>query len=206
MAGWFNPMAYRLHPLKNISPENLPRIAEIHLGDAGLLSKLGYPFVLRYFENAIKDERAFGFYAQDDKTGEIIGFSLASPEPSSLTSKLTKDKGWFIKNILIVIFTRPLAFLQMVISSITIRGQMYEPDTIECVYFTVDPKFRGRGLGRSLQKALMDEGRKRGYKKIYASVETWNIASLKATQANGFRIIKTFREGIYHRHRLESEL
>lgn len=199
-------MAHTLHSLKNISSELLPRIAEIQLSDAGLLSKLGYPFVLRYFENAIKDEWAFGFYTQDDESGEIMGFSLASPEPSSLTSKLTEDKGWFIRNILRVIFTRPLAFLQMVISSITIRGQMYEPNTIECVYFTVDEKFRGRGLGRSLQKALMDEGRKRGYKKIYASVETWNIASLKATQANGFKIIKTFREGIYYRHRLESEL
>ena len=199
-------MSYKLHFLNSIPAKLLPRIAEIHLSDAGLLSKLGYPFVLRYFENAVKDERAFGFYAQDDESGEITGFSLASPEPSSLTEKLTEDKGWFIRNILKVIFTRPLAFLQMVISSITIRGQMYEPNTIECVYFTVDEKFRGRGLGRALQKALMDEGRKRGYKKIYASVETWNIASLKATQANGFKIIKTFREGIYHRHRLESEL
>lgn len=199
-------MPHTLHSLKNIPANQLFRIAEIHLGDAGLLSKLGYPFVLRYFENAVKDENAFGFYAQDDETNEIMGFSLASPEPSALTAKLTEDKTWFVKNILKVIFTRPLAFLQMVISSVTIRGQMYEPNTIECVYFTVDPKFRRRGLGRALQKALMDEGRKRGYKKIYASVETWNIASLKATQANGFKIIRTFREGIYHRHRLESEL
>lgn len=199
-------MAHNLHSLNTISPKLLPRIAEIQLSDAGLLSKLGYPFVLRYFENAIKDERAFGFYAQDDESNEIMGFSLASPEPSILTSKLTEDKSWFIRNILKVIFTRPLAFLQMVISSITIRGQMYESNTIECVYFTVDEKFRGRGLGRALQKALMDEGRKRGYKKIYASVETWNVASLKATQANGFKIIKTFREGIFYRHRLESEL
>lgn len=199
-------MKYILRSLTTLPAEKLPRIAEIHLGDAGLLSKLGYPFVLRYFENAIKDERAFGFYAQDAETKEIMGFSLASPEPSALTSKLTEDKAWFIKNILKVIFTRPLAFLQMAISSITIRGQMYEPNTIECVYFTVDTKFRGRGLGRSLQKALMDEGHKKGYKKIYASVETWNIASLKATQANGFKIIRTYHEGIYHRHRLESEL
>jgi RimJ/RimL family protein N-acetyltransferase len=199
-------MAHILHPLKSIPAELLPQIAKIHMEDAGLLSKLGYPFVLRYFENAVKDERAFGFYVVDEDLEEIMGFSLASPEPSYLTAKLTEDKRWFIKNILNVIFTRPLAFLQMVISSITIRGQMYEPNTIECVYFTVDPRFRGLGLGRALQKALMDEGRNRGYKKIYASVETWNIASLKATQANGFKIIKTFREGIYYRHRLESEL
>lgn len=199
-------MQHSFHPLRSIPIDLLPRIAKIQLGDAGLLSRLGYPFVLRYFENAIKDEHAFGFFAQDDETGEIMGFSLASPEPSSLTSKLTEDRGWFIGNILKVLFTRPIVFFQMLISSVTIRGQMYEPNTIECVYFTVDPKYRGRGLGRSLQKSLMDEGRKRGYKKIYASVETWNIASLKATQANGLKIVKTFREGIFQRHRLESEL
>lgn len=198
-------MNYTLHPLKEINPRLLPRIAEIHMGDAGLLSKLGYPFVLRYFEISVKDERAFGFYAQENETGEIMGFSLASPEPSALTSELTRDRKWFIKEILKVIFARPLVFLQMVISSITIQGQM-ENEAIECVYFTVDPKFRGQRLGRALQKSLMDEGRKRGYKKIFASIETWNKASLAATQANGFTIVKTFREGIYHRHRLESKL
>lgn len=199
-------MSYNLLPLKTIPLDLLSRVAEIQLHDAGLLSKLGYPFVLKYFENAIKDEKAFGFYAQDDETKEIMGFSLASPEPATLTSKLTEDKVWFIKNILKVLFTKPLVFFQMLISSVTIQNQMDEPNTIECVYFTVDPNYRGKKLGRTLQKALMDEGRKRGYKKIFASVETQNIASLKATQANGFTIIKTFREGIYHRHRLESEL
>ena len=198
-------MNYTLNPLKDIDPALLQRIAEIHMGDAGLLSKLGYPFVLRYFEIAIKDERAFGFYAQEKKTNEIMGFSLASPEPSTLTTKLTDDKKWFLTNILKVLFTRPLVFLQMIISSITIQGQM-ENEAIECIYFTVDPKFRGQRLGRTLQKALMDEGRKRGYKKIFASIETWNTASLAATLANGFTIIKSFREGVYRRHRLESKL
>ncbi|MBI5823107.1 MAG: GNAT family N-acetyltransferase [Chloroflexi bacterium] len=198
-------MNYTLHPLKEIHPSLLPRIAEIHMGDAGLLSKLGYPFVLRYFEIAVKDKHAFGFYAQENETGKIMGFSLASPEPSALTSQLTTDRKWFIKQVLKVLFTRPLVFLQMIISSITIQGQM-EDEAIECVYFTVDPKFRGQRLGRTLQKALMDEGRKQGYKKIFASIETWNKASLAATQANGFTIVKTFREGIYHRHRLESRL
>jgi RimJ/RimL family protein N-acetyltransferase len=200
-------MNYTLHPLKEINPNLLPRIAEIQLGDAGLLSKLGYPFVLRYFEMAVKDERAFGFYAQENETGEIMGFSLASPEPSALTSNLTRDRSWFVKQILKVLFTRPLVFVQLVISSITIQGQMEDdPAAIECVYFTVDPKFRGQKLGRTLQKALMDEGHRLGYKKIFASIETWNEASLKATQANGFTITKTFREGKYHRHRLESKL
>lgn len=199
-------MNYALHKLTELNPALLPRLAEIHMGDRGLLSKLGYPFVLRYFEIAYKDPRVIGVYAQDDETGELMGYGIASPEPESLTSQLTNDKSWFIKEIIKLFFTRPFVFIQLVISSITIKGQMNEAGAIECVYFSVDPKFRGQKLGRTLQKALMDESRKAGYKKIFASIETWNKASLAATLSNGFTIARTFREGIYHRHRMESKL
>lgn len=200
-------MKYILHNLTELNPALLPRLAEIHMGDRGLLSKLGYPFVLRYFEIAYKDPRVIGVFAQDNETGEVIGYGIASPEPESLTSQLTNDKNWFIKEIIKLFFTRPLVFIQLIISSITIKGQMNnEADAIECVYFSVDPKFRGQKIGRTLQKALMDASRKAGYKKIFASIETGNKASLAATLSNGFTIAKTFREGSYHRHRMESKL
>lgn len=199
-------MNYTLHDLKKISPDWLPRLAEIHMGDRGLLSRLGYPFVLRYFEIAYKDPRVIGVVAQDNETSELMGYGIASPEPESLTSQLTNDKSWFIKEIVKLFFTRPHVFVQLVISSITIKSQMNEEGAIECMYFSVDPKYRGQKLGRALQKALMDESRKAGYKKMFASIETWNKASLAATRSNGFTIARTFREGIYHRHRMETKL
>lgn len=199
-------MTYTLYNLTELDPAFLPRLAEIHMGDRGLLSKLGYPFVLRYFEIAYKESNVIGVYAKDDESGEIIGYGIASPKPESLTSQLRNDKKWFIKEMIKLFFTRPFVFIQLVISSITIKTQMNEPNTIECVYFSVDPNYRGQKLGRTLQKALMDESRKAGYKKMFASIETWNKASLAATLSNGFTIAKTFREGIYHRHRMETEL
>jgi len=199
-------MNYSILHLKKLPIELLPRLAEIHMGDRGLLSKLGYPFVLRYFEIAYKDPRVIGVFVQDNDSGQVIGYGIASPKPESLTSKLTQDRSWFIKQIIKLFFTRPFVFVQLIISSITIKGQMNEADTIECVYFSVDPKFRGQKIGRTIQKTLMDESRKSGYKKMLASIETWNKASLSATLANGFTIAKTFREGQYHRHRMESKL
>ena len=199
-------MNYSILHLKKLPIELLPRLAEIHMGDRGLLPKLGYPFVLRYFEIAYKDPRVIGVFVQDNDSGQVIGYGIASPKPESLTSKLTQDRSWFIKQIIKLFFTRPFVFVQLIISSITIKGQMNEADTIECVYFSVDPKFRGQKIGRTIQKTLMDESRKSGYKKMLASIETWNKASLSATLANGFTIAKTFREGQYHRHRMESKL
>ena len=199
-------MNYTILNLKELPIEFLPRLAEIHMGDRGLLSKLGYPFVLRYFEIAYKDPRVIGVFVQDNDSGQVIGYGITSPAPESLTSKLTQDRSWFIKQIIKLFFTRPFVFVQLIISSITIKGQMNEAGAIECVYFSVDPDFRGQKIGRTIQKALMDESRKFGYKKMLASIETWNKASLSATLANGFTIAKTFREGQYHRYRMESKL
>lgn len=100
-------MNYTLHDLTELDPIHLHRLAEIHMGDRGLLSKLGFPFVLRYFEIAYKDPRVIGVYAQDDDTGELIGYGIASPEPELLTSQLTKDKSWFIKQIVKLLFYPP---------------------------------------------------------------------------------------------------
>jgi GNAT superfamily N-acetyltransferase len=200
-------MNYTLHNLSELNPGLLPRLAEIHMGDRGLLSRLGFTFVQRYFEIAYRDPRVIGVYAQNDATGDLMGYGIASPEPGSLTSQLTSDKNWFIKEVVKLFFTRPHVFIQLIISSITIKGQMNnESDAIECVYFSVDPKYQGQKLGRTLQKALMDRSREAGYQKMFASIETWNKASLAATQSNGFTIVRTFREGIYYRYRMETKL
>lgn len=38
-------MKYTIHNLRELDPKLLPMLAEIHMGDHGLLSELGYPFV-----------------------------------------------------------------------------------------------------------------------------------------------------------------
>ena len=200
-------MSYTIYPLKELKTDQLPEIATLHLGDHGLLTQLGYPFVLRYFEIVLKDNRVVGVIAKDDQNGKLIGYNIASPEPSSLTSQLTDDKVWFIKEIIKVIFIHPSAFIQLIVSSFTIKSQMEdEADAIESLYLTIDENYRGQKVGRTLQQGLFDEARKAGYKRIVGSIETWNEASIKMCQSNGFVIKKTFREGKFIRHRIEKIL
>jgi GNAT superfamily N-acetyltransferase len=200
-------MSYTIYALDKLKPEQLPEIATLHLGDHGLLTQLGYPFVLRYFEMALKDNRVIGVFAQDNETGRVIGYNLASAEPAALTGQLTNDKVWFTKEIIKVILTHPSAFIQLIVSSLTIKSQMEdESDSIESIYLTVDENYRGQKVGRTLQQGLFDEARKAGYKRIVGSIETWNEASIKMCQSNGFVIRKTFREGKFIRHRIEKIL
>ena len=163
--------------------------------------------MLRYFEIVLKDNRVVGVIAKDDQNGKLIGYNIASPEPSSLTSQLTDDKVWFIKEIIKVIFIHPSAFIQLIVSSFTIKSQMEdEADAIESLYLTIDENYRGQKVGRTLQQGLFEEARKAGYKRIVGSIETWNEASIKMCQSNGFVIKKTFREGKFIRHRIEKIL
>jgi len=200
-------MSYTIYPFKELKTEQLPEIAKLHLEDHGLLTQLGYSFVLRYFEIVLKDNRVVGVIAIDDQTKKLIGYNIASPEPASLTSQLTNDKIWFIKEIIKVIFTHPSAFIQLVISSLTIKSQMEdEADAVESLYLTIDENYRGQKVGRTLQQGLFEEARKAGYKRIVGSIETWNEASIRMCQSNGFVIKKTFREGKFIRHRIEKIL
>jgi ribosomal protein S18 acetylase RimI-like enzyme len=200
-------MSYTIHPLKNIHPSQLTQLATLHLEDHGLLSQLGHPFVLKYFEIVHKDKRTIGVYAQADQTGKLIGYNIAHPEPETLTSQLTNDRGWFIKEMLKVVVTRPSAFIQLLVSSKTIKTQMQnESDAIESLYLTIDNEYRGQKIGRTLQQALFEEVRKAGYPRIVGSIETWNEASIRMCQSNGFVITKTFREGKFTRHRIEKIL
>jgi ribosomal protein S18 acetylase RimI-like enzyme len=200
-------MKYTIHNLHELSPELLPKLAMIHMGDHGLLSELGYPFVEKYFEIVYQDKQVVAVYAQEDETGELIGYNIAAPEPAALTGKLTNDRKWFIKQIIKTSFNRPLAIFQLVVSSLTIRTQMKdEPDAIESLYLTVSPNYRGKGMGRIIQQGLFKAAREAGYKRIVGSIEISNQASINMCLANGFTITKTFREGKYTRHRIEKIL
>jgi GNAT superfamily N-acetyltransferase len=200
-------MSYTIYPFSQLRSDQLPEIATLHLGDHGLLTQLGYPFVLRYFEIALQDKRVVGVIAKDDQNGKLIGYNIASPEPSALTSQLTSDKIWFVKEIIKVVFTHPSAFIQLIVSSLTIKSQMEdETDAIESLYLTIDENYRGQKVGRTLQQGLFEEARKAGYKRIVGSIETWNEASIKMCQSNGFVIKRTFREGKFIRHRIEKIL
>jgi len=201
-------MKYTIHNLRELDPKLLPMLAEIHMGDHGLLSELGYPFVERYFQIVYASQGVVAVYAQDDETGELIGYNIAATEPAALTGQLTEDRMWFIKQILKTALTRPLAILQLVVSSLTIQNQQnqIEPDSIESLYLTISPNYRGKGMGKTIQQGLFAAVREAGYKRIVGSVEVTNEASLKMCLSNGFTITKTFREGKYTRHRIEKIL
>lgn len=168
-------MKYSLHSIREIDPALLVPLARLHESALhGLLSEMGFPFVLRYFQLAVNDPFVIGFYALSED-GMLIGYVSGTPNPDELNSRLTKPFTWFAVQCLRLLFTRPRVLWQAVVSSLTLSKQVSgEADAIEVVYMSVDPRARGHGLGRVLMQTFHDASREAGYKRVLGSQELNN--------------------------------
>jgi L-amino acid N-acyltransferase YncA len=61
--------------------------------------------------------------------------------------------------------------------------------------FYIDRDCRGKGVGQTILKALIDEAERLGYWKLLSRVFTFNHASLNACKKQGFREV-----GVYEKH------
>jgi ribosomal protein S18 acetylase RimI-like enzyme len=104
-------------------------------------------------------------------------------------------------------FTRPGILIQLVQSVLTASpANNLRPGQIELTYIGVAPEARGQGLGKTILAAFVESARAAGYTSVALSVETDNPAALALYTKFGFTITQTFREGHYHRHRMEYSL
>ena len=62
---------------------------------------------------------------------------------------------------------------------------------------------QGKGLGRTLLNKFIELSRLKGYHSVVLSVEEENQTAIALYEKSGFKIIKTFSEGRYQRHRME---
>jgi phosphinothricin acetyltransferase len=55
----------------------------------------------------------------------------------------------------------------------------------------IDPAFQGRGIGKVLLEALLDEARRIGVRLVFASIEATNMTSIALHERFGFRVVGT---------------
>ena len=101
--------------------------------------------------------------------------------------------------------TRPLVLKQL-ISSVLFSSAEMEKDAIELTYIGVVSGHQGKGLGQALVKEFIEQSRSKGYHSVVLSVEEENKTAITLYEKLGFKIIKTFSEGRFQRHRMELTL
>jgi GNAT superfamily N-acetyltransferase len=200
-------MDVRLIELARLSDADLKRLGVLHHSVMQtLLSELGLPMVLRYYQAAKADPKVIGLCAFSD-TGELLGWALGSPHPDKINASLRSPFGWFLLQMVRVALTRPLVLWQ-VISTVLFGSSPKELQlgAIELTYIGVSSTRRGRGVGKKLLNAFIKASRFHEYHVVVLSVETQNSQAISLYEQEGFRIVNTFAEGRYQRHRMELKL
>jgi ribosomal protein S18 acetylase RimI-like enzyme len=207
-----------LFHLSQLPASLLPALAALHKATMPtLLSDLGDNFVLRYYHLAQTDSSVIALCAletsQPSPQSPItnhqspIAYALGSPDPAALNAQLRQPLTWFAVQMLKLAFSRPGVLLQLAQSVLTAsEANSLKPGQIELTYIGVAPEARGQGLGKSILAAFVESARAAGYTSVALSVETDNPAALALYTKFGFTITQTFREGRYHRHRMEYQI
>lgn len=206
-----------LLPLSQLPASLLPALAALHQATMPtLLSDLGDNFVLRYYQIAQKAPTVIAICALDDhpeplSTSHVsrvtLGYALGSPDPAALNAQLRQPLTWIAAQMLKLAFSRPGVLLQLAQSVLTAsEANSLKPGQIELTYIGVAPEARGQGLGKTILAAFVKSARVAGYTSVALSVETDNPAAIALYTKFGFTITQTFREGRYHRYRMQFDL
>ena len=197
----------RLVEFSALTLEDLKRLAMLHHAVMhSLLSDLGSPLVLRYYQVAQTDPKVIGLCVVS-RSGDMLGWAMGSPQPDRINAGLRSPLTWFLFQMLRVMFTRPGVLWQLISSVLsTSNHSAVKNDAIELTYIGVSSDQRGTGLGKKLLNAFIEASRLSGYRSVVLSVEIENLPAITLYETTGFTIIKTFSEGRYQRHRMELTL
>lgn len=200
-------MDYELLGLSQLDEDSIKRLAMLHYSVMHtLLSDLGLTMVLRYYQVARDDPAVIGLCAVSPSS-EMLAWVLGSPHPDLINSRLRTPFTWFLFQMLRLTLTRPLILWQLMSSVFNLSNQLYmESGAIELTYIGVASNQRGKGLGGELLNAFIEASHSTGYRSIVLSVETDNQPAIALYEKTGFKIIQSFSEGRYKRHRMELAL
>jgi len=200
-------MDYHLIEFSQMTVDDIQRVAVLHHSVMHtLLSDLGLPTVLRYYQLAQADPKVLGLCAVST-SGDVLGWATGSPHPDKINARLRSPLPWFVLQMVRLMFTRPLVFWQLISSVLSTSNQAaIKNDAIELTYIGVSSDKRGTGVGRKLLNAFIESSRSKGYHSVILSVEKENSPAITLYEAAGFKIVKTFPEGRYQRHRMELTL
>jgi len=197
-------MDYALVEFSQLDTDGMNRLAALHHSVMHtLLSNLGLPMVLRYYQVARDDPAVIGLCAVST-SGEMLGWALGSSHPDLINSRLRTPFTWFLFQLLRLTLTRPLVLWQLISSVLSSsKRSPTESGAIELTYIGVASNQRNKGLGRKLLDAFIEASRSSGYHSVVLSVEMENAPAIALYEKAGFKISQSFSEGRYKRHRLE---
>jgi len=155
---------------------------------------LGPGFVKEIHKYYLSDPTEIGFVAEDNQTGEVLGFIVGPMSPNSCFKKLVK-KRWLAFGLasITAVLKRPVIIKRL------LRGFFYRgdpPQGSKRAYLSgvaVCPKAQKKGLGRALVETWVQEVAQRDGTGCYLTTDTENNEAINSFYLKlGWKVESTY--------------
>ncbi|MGQ0832870.1 MAG: GNAT family N-acetyltransferase [Microthrixaceae bacterium] len=176
--------------IRPAEPADAPLVAVLHASEIseGFLSLLGEAFLTRLYRRVHADRGSFVLVASES-TGSVVGFVAVSERTGRLyRAFLVRDGLAAALRAAPRIAAHPRKVLETLRHGITSDD---DREGAEILAIAVAQRARGRGLGRLLVAAAIDELRARGVAHAHVVTASRNAAARRTYEACGFESMST---------------
>jgi len=179
--------------IQKMGREHIVRVSEIDVkaraGD--FLPSLGERFLRTLYAGLIGSRRGLGYvYLQGE---QVVGFIIGSFDTKGLFREVLWKRGTILGlHLLVKIFKKP-SFIKNTIQTFRYpRKESHTPQKAELIVIGVDERFRGRGIGEKLIRALNQAFLVEGISSYKVTVNKKNESANKFYQRLNFKYQYTF--------------
>jgi len=174
---------------------HVKQVVQIHLESfrGFFLTILGGNFLSHYYRGIIREPNAVKLVALDN--GEPCGFIVGALNPSGFYAALLKKDWWrFAIAAMPALARRPNNLFRLGRALRRPGEAPKDPEVAELSSIAVRPGFQGRGVGKRLAKAFIEECKRLGATKIYLTTDAEQNEHVNAFYARlGFHVARIIR-------------
>jgi len=157
------------------------------------MTQLGAEFLKRYYCFVLIYPMSLFLVAEDH--GKIVGFVAGFLEPGHFYAFLKRNKISIAKAVIPSLIRNPKLLMKFCANIWRVnKNSSYETKNIcELASVAVDPNYSGRGLGKKLVKAFLNEAEKLGAEYVYLTTDARNNDYVNNFYKSlGFTLYRTF--------------
>ena len=181
--------------IKKVNINHVNGIVDIHLHsfEGFFLSFLGPKFLHLYYE-AIADSKDSIAFMYIDDLGRSVGMIAGSVDPGKFYSHLLKTRWYkFIWVSFGAIIRRPSIILRLLRAVFYPSNASNNSISVGLFSIGVLPEMQGRGIGKKLMVAFLEEVKKRGRQSVVLTTDRDNnVAANQFYEKSGFSISRQY--------------
>ena len=155
------------------------------------LPTLGLNVLKTIYKGLLKDKESFGYVAEEN--GKVIGFVTGSENTKNLFKKVIKQEFTPLSYYTLLALIKKPCLIKNLIQTFQYNEKVKTDANAELISIAIKEEHRGKDLGKSLTKILINDFKKRNINKIKVTVNKSNIGANKFYQRIGFKHIETFK-------------